>query len=1276
MSPRSSSHRSPRAQTELLQRYQHLMQAAPVWFWAANPSATEIHLASPGAKALTGYEPEEFIRDPGLWFRIIPEEDRPIVIEANERARRDKVTTSFECRIRRKDGALRWMYDVVIPECDQAGNLTGVYGFALDVTDRKEAERALARFNQELEDRVRERAAQVEESQRALSMLIGNLPGMVYRCRNDRDWTIEFMSEGCTALTGYAPADFLQRRVSFGKDVIHPDDQEPVWSDVQTALNERRSYQLTYRIRTRTGEEKWVWEQGGGVYAPDGALLALEGFTADITEHRRIERENAVRARQHAAVAGLGQLALAGADLTQLMNQAVRLAAECLNVELCKVLEWLPESHALLLRAGVGWDDGMVGRATVPDSNESQAGYTLLSSAPVVVENLQTESRFKGPALLLKHGVVSGVSVAIMGRVRPYGVLGAHTAQRREFSKDDTNFLQSVANVLAEAIERKRVEGVLRENERTMSTLVANLPGYVYRCKNDSVWTVEFISEGVREVTGYAADEYLRRTITCGEKTHPEDRERVWQEVQQALGQRRSFETTYRIRTKSGEERWLWERGQGIFSSDGTLHHIEGFVTDVTKAKRAELERVQTEAVLAELSSAVEQTADSVFITDRAGVVQYVNPSFEAMTGYAKHEVIGENARLLKSGYHPARFYETLWKTILDGHVFRAVFINRKKSGDTYYEEKIITPIKDRDGRITHFVSTGRDITERTRAEEARERLAAVLEVTTDFVGTTDADGRFLFINKAGRAIVGIDQKASVSSMQIVDCHPPWASTLILNEAIPRAVQHGVWSGETALLTRDGREIPVSQVILAHKAADGTVEYISTIARDISERKAQTAALEYQATHDALTALPNRNLLHDRLRQAILSAQREHHALALLVLDLDRFKEINDTLGHHHGDLLLKEVGPRLRAALRESDTIARLGGDEFAVLLPSADQEGAVMTAQKILQALERPFLFDELVLDVEASIGIALFPEHGLDAETILRKADVAMYMAKQAGSGYALYASEHDQYSHRRLSLMGELRHAIEREQLFLHYQPTVNLASGQVIGVEALLRWQHPKHGLVPPEQFIPLAEQTGLIKPLTEMVVVSALRHCHGWQQAGIRLSVSVNLSARTLHDPTFPDQIDKLLTERGVPPRLLELELTESAIMADPDRAMEILSCLSIMGVRLAIDDFGVGHSSLAYLKKLPVHEIKIDKSFVLNMDTDPDDVMIVRSIIDLGHSQGLKVVAEGVRSQAALDRLVELGCDSAQGYFISQPIPVDALLTWMHNSPWTVTKV
>ena len=973
------------------------------------------------------------------------------------------------------------------------------------------------------------------------------------------------------------------------------------------------------------------------------------------------------------------------------MDKTVALVARVLGVEYCKILKLLPDGEAFLLKAGIGWHPGLVGQATVSAGRESQAGFTLLSSEPVIVDNLRTERRFNGPLLLFDHKVVSGMSVTIFGKERPYGVLGAHTLHHRKFSHDDVNFLVAVANVLAAAIERRRDEAILQEIAQGVSARTGEEFFQLVVQHLASVLGVEYaligrLSSDAQSISTLAMWGHgtAMPNVSFDVRETP---------CQQVIGKDICFYAdgiqqcfpNHRLLKELRIESYI---GAPLFDSTGhasgvivamgrePMHrqrHAETLLRIFSVRASVELERAQVEASLSQLSSAVEQAADSVFITDRDGVIEYVNPAFEKLYGYVQSEVVGKTPSLFKSGRHTQKFYQGLWNAIISGRVFRGTLINRRKDGALFYEEKSIVPIKDRDGTTTHFVSTGRDVTARRQADEARERLATILEATTDCVATFDTNGRLLYLNKAGRAMLGIGPEEAVTSMQIADCHPLWASGIVMGEGIPGAVRDGVWSGEVALLARNGCEIPVSQVVVAHKAPDGTVAYLSTIARDISERKEQTAALEYQATHDALTDLPNRNLLIDRLEQAIRTGHRDHHPLSLLVLDLDRFKEVNDTLGHHYGDLLLKEVGPRLRGALRESDTIARLGGDEFAVLLPTSDREGAILTAQKILESLEQPFTLGELTLDVEASIGIATFAQHGADADTILRHADVAMYMAKQASSGYALYSSEHDQHSHRRLALMGELRHSIDRSQLFLHYQPTVDLKTGQVVGAEALCRWQHPKYGMVPPDQFIPLAEQTGFIKPLTELVIDQALAQCRKWHEAGLKVSVAVNLSARSLHDAGLPDRMSRFLSKHGLAPRWLELELTESAIMADPDRAMEILSCVSIMGIRLAIDDFGVGHSSLTYLKRLPVHDIKIDRSFVTNMSTDPDDLMIVRSIIDLGHNQGLRVIAEGVESQDALDRLIELGCDAAQGIFVSRPIPGDEFSRWMVESRWSV---
>lgn len=392
--------------------------------------------------------------------------------------------------------------------------------------------------------------------------------------------------------------------------------------------------------------------------------------------------------------------------------------------------------------------------------------------------------------------------------------------------------------------------------------------------------------------------------------------------------------------------------------------------------------------------------------------------------------------------------------------------------------------------------------------------------------------------------------------------------------------------------------------------------------------------------------------------------------VALLLIDLDHFKEINDTFGHQYGDLLLQQLRPRLRATLRQSDTVARLDGDEFAVLLPSADSGGACLAAGKLLVALEQPFEVDGESLHIGASVGIALFPDHGEDAQALLRRADVAMYVAKRASTGYCVYAPEQDEHSPRRLALMGELRQAIETGQLLLHYQPKLAFKSGCIHSVEALVRWQHPRYGFSTPDQFVPLAEHSGMIKPMSQWVLNEALRRCREWIDAGRQVQVAVNLSARTLHDAYLIATIAESLARWRLDPSCLEVEVTESAIMADPKRSREILTRIHDMGVRIAIDDFGAGYSSLSYLKKLPVDEIKIDKSFVLEMTTNGDDVIIARSVIDLGHNLGLQVVAEGAEDRQTWDMLASMGCDLAQGYYLSPPVPASELMSWLDLAP------
>jgi diguanylate cyclase (GGDEF)-like protein len=442
------------------------------------------------------------------------------------------------------------------------------------------------------------------------------------------------------------------------------------------------------------------------------------------------------------------------------------------------------------------------------------------------------------------------------------------------------------------------------------------------------------------------------------------------------------------------------------------------------------------------------------------------------------------------------------------------------------------------------------------------------------------------------------------------------------------------------------------------------------VAKASSRLRHQADENKYLAHHDSLTGLPNRSLFLERANQALLTAKREGWQMCIMIMDLDRFKEINDTLGHHHGDLVLQGIGGRLAPLLRETDTIARLGGDEFAVLLPHVDTKDATLrVADKIHLALERPFYLRGLHLDIDASIGIALFPSHGMDVHTLVRRADVAMYVAKNSGLIRQIYEEELDTHTPDKLGLAGELRNAIERKELVLNYQPLVSLRDHRVRNVEALVRWNHPTRGTLPPSEFIDVAERGGLIQPLTRSVLNSALRQVHEWDKEGFHVNVAVNLSVKTLLDPALAHTVAGLLTKWDVEPIRLELEITESAIMADPARAMEVLTSLNRLGVRLAIDDFGTGYSSLAALKRLPINAVKIDKSFIQQMQQDENDLMIVQSIIELAHNMGLEVVAEGVETNDVARMLTLLGCDYIQGWNRGRPVPG-------HEIPWLLGVV
>ena len=547
--------------------------------------------------------------------------------------------------------------------------------------------------------------------------------------------------------------------------------------------------------------------------------------------------------------------------------------------------------------------------------------------------------------------------------------------------------------------------------------------------------------------------------------------------------------------------------------------------------------RARVEAQAVKLSHAIEQSADAVMITDSNGIIEYVNSAFEQVTGYSFDEAVGKKPNIVKSGRHDDEFYTQLWTTVTSGAVFQDVLINRHKSGELYYEEKTITPLKDRAGNITHYISTGKDITERMQTQER---------------------------------------------------------------------------------------------------------------------------LHYLAYNDLLTDLPNRLLFLERLTHALKNRSGTEHRLAIMCLDLDRFKMINDTLGHEVGDSLLRNVAALLKSLMGEGDTVARLGGDGFGILfeeLGSLDSVDA--QARKILEACTRPLQVSGHELYIAPSIGIGVYPEDGDDANTLLKNTDVALHRAKdQGGNNYQYYSSDMTSKAFERLSLETSLRRALEHEEFRVYYQPQIDLFSGKVMGAEALLRWEHPELGLINPLEFIPLLEETGLIVPVGEWILRQACQWGMSQQKYG-EMRISVNLSGRQFRVSDLDEQVTRALTASRLKPELLELEITESVLMHGDKVSTANLMALDKLGVRLAIDDFGTGYSSLSYLKRFPIKTLKIDRAFIRDVTHDQDDSAIVTAIIAMAHSLKMEVVAEGVETKQQLDFLRRLGCDVIQGFLISKPLPV-----------------
>lgn len=722
-----------------------------------------------------------------------------------------------------------------------------------------------------------------------------------------------------------------------------------------------------------------------------------------------------------------------------------------------------------------------------------------------------------------------------------------------------------------------------------------------------------------------------------------------------ATGKTQSLEDTVLV---NGEVRnWEIRYEPLLDSSDGKVG-VLAVARDVTEYHRL-LASVRLQ------SRAIEQSASSIVITNRQGDIEFANPAFERVSGYRLDEVLGRNPRLLKSGQNPPQLYEQLWQSIGRGQEWRGELCNRRKEGGLYWEAVSISPVRDESGEITHFIGVKEDITERRAADTQLKLAASVVANTTEGVLITDDRDRIVSVNPAFTSVTGYLPE------EVIGQSPRVLSSGLQGKSFYATMwqalrEHGHWRGEIWNRRKSGEFYAELLSISAVKNESGQLTHYVAVFSDITAQKESERRLQTLANYDSLTRLPNRNLLLDRLSHALDRAQRNGTEVGVMYLDLDNFKIVNDTLGHQVGDMLLTEVARRIKVALRQGDTVARLGGDEFTVLAEQAGTTALAVTAERLIGSIREPVLVAGHEVFVGASIGVAVFPRDGNDGEVLMKAADTAMYKAKEAGkNAYRFFEEAMDKEAHQRLALESGLRRAVGGKELYLVYQPQVDLKNGVQMGAEALLRWQSSTLGPVSPADFIPVAEQAGLIGEIGAWVMAEACRDVAGVVGNGLSPpKIAVNLSARQLRDRRLITQLETIFKETGVAPARLEVEITESALMEDPDAAINNLEALRILGVAVAIDDFGTGYSSLAYLRRFPLDKLKIDRAFVKDMLDNPGDVAIVEAVVAMAGALGLKVLAEGVETREQAVMLRDLGVDYAQGFYYARPGPFEALFS------------
>jgi diguanylate cyclase (GGDEF)-like protein/PAS domain S-box-containing protein len=749
------------------------------------------------------------------------------------------------------------------------------------------------------------------------------------------------------------------------------------------------------------------------------------------------------------------------------------------------------------------------------------------------------------------------------------------------------------------------------------------------------------------------------------ELVHPDDRPLLQQYRQDALAGREPARITQRMIKGDGQIVHVENWARPLRASDGSVTGVFGTIQDVSERKQAEETLARANRELIDMQFAVDQ-AVTVTLTDTTGCITHVNDAFCRISGYGREELLGQNHRIMNSGTHPETLFRDLYRKIKNGEVWRGELCNKAKDGSLYWVDTTIVPQRGPDGKPVGYLAIRIDITARKQAEIERDRSQRFLNTILEhvpapiFVKNVD-DRRYILINRAGEKFWGVS-RAEMIGKTSDEVFPKQEADLIAarDEELLRSGQ-SLFDERQILTPRNGiRSIVAKRLVVGDD--DGKSRYMLGVIEDVTERKQSEAQISYIARHDPLTGIANRAVLHEKLEEALARLRRRQEAFTVLLLDLDGFKYINDTLGHAAGDDMLKELAQRLTAALRETDILARLGGDEFAIIQSGEtnQREAAIGLAVKVLEIVAQPFDLDGHNVTVGTSIGIALAPEDGTAAGELLQKADLALYRVKSEGrNNYCFFDAEMSKGAAARLELLTDLRGALSRNEFELFYQPVFDAKTQRPCGAEALVRWRHPVRGLISPDRFIPLAEESGLMEPLGEWILERACTDAAAWPD---HIKVAVNLSAVQFRSGTLFDVILCALVESGLPPERLELEITESVLMQNAEGYGVIIQQLKNIGISIALDDFGTGYSSLSYLTTFPFDKIKIDKSFTQGLTNNAGCAASVASVLTLARGLDMIVTAEGVETKQQFELLRAAGVHQIQGYLFARPGPLAEL--------------